>query len=83
LYDHLPIKLLLAAMERLGGIKILAKNTPSVLYLPEALYPSNGDQASGLDPWAGEFLFELSRAISQQHRVPVRNLYLTQGTTFN
>jgi hypothetical protein len=46
-------------MERLGGIKILVKNTPSVLYLPEALHPSNGDQASGLDPGAGDISLQI------------------------
>ena len=40
LYDHIHIQLLLAAMERLGGTKILVKNAPSVLFMPEALYLS-------------------------------------------
>jgi len=38
LYESIHGKLLLAHMERLGGDKVLVKETPSVLFMPEKLY---------------------------------------------
>ena len=38
LYEKLYVRLLLSSMEAMGGTKILARSTPSVLFMPDALY---------------------------------------------
>ena len=37
-YDHIYFELLLAAMERIGGTKLIVKDRPSSVYMPEDLY---------------------------------------------
>jgi transcriptional regulator with XRE-family HTH domain len=37
-YDHVYFDLLLSSIERMGGDKILVKDTPSSLYMPDELY---------------------------------------------
>jgi transcriptional regulator with XRE-family HTH domain len=37
-YDHVYFDMLLSSIERMGGIKILVKDTPSSLFMPDELY---------------------------------------------
>ena len=37
-YDHVYFDLLLSSIERMGGVKILVKDTPSSLFMPDELY---------------------------------------------
>jgi transcriptional regulator with XRE-family HTH domain len=67
LYDDLHVKLLLSPMERLGGAKILVKNTPSVLFMPEALYIPRGGPRD-INEEAGAFHVALSRALFKERK---------------
>jgi hypothetical protein len=37
-YDHIYFELLMAAMERIGGTKLLVKNRPSGIFIPNEMY---------------------------------------------
>jgi hypothetical protein len=61
-YDHLHIRLLLSPLERLKGARVLVKGSPSVLFMPEALYLSRDKRYEG-DADAQRFFLELNRAL--------------------
>ncbi|MCP3952382.1 MAG: hypothetical protein GY697_09235 [Desulfobacterales bacterium] len=67
LYESIHGKLLLAHMERLGGDKILAKGTPSVLFMPEKLYiQDNHTTDESLD--ARAFYTDLMKALFRERK---------------
>ena len=67
LYESIHGKLLLAHMERLGGDKILVKETPSVLFMPEKLYFQDNITPEKI-PDAREFYAELMRALFRERK---------------
>jgi transcriptional regulator with XRE-family HTH domain len=67
LYESIHGKLLLAHMERLGGDKILAKDTPSVLFMPEKLY-IQANHSSEESPDATEFYMDLMKALFRERK---------------
>lgn len=67
LYDHLHMRLLLSPLERLEGTRVLAKGSPSVLFMPEALYLGK-DRAYEGDADAQRFYQELNRALFQERK---------------
>ena len=66
-YDRIYFDLLLSALERIGGTKILVKNRPSGIFQPEKLYLQreypfiNGTAA-------GQFLYDLTLALVRERR---------------
>jgi transcriptional regulator with XRE-family HTH domain len=67
LYDHLHMRLLLSPLERLEGTRILVKGSPSVLFMPEALYLAR-DAIYSSDPVAQQFYLEFNRALFRERQ---------------
>jgi transcriptional regulator with XRE-family HTH domain len=65
LYDHLHMRLLLSPLERLKGARVLVKGSPSVLFMPEALYLSRDKRYEG-DADAQRFFLEFNRALFRE-----------------
>ena len=67
LYESIHGKLLLAHMERLGGDKILSKDTPSVLFMPEKLY-IQANHITEEAPDASAFYLDLMKALFRERK---------------
>ncbi len=67
LYESIHGKLLLAHMERLGGHKLLVKDTPSVLFMPEKLY-IQANHTTEESPDAREFYADLMKALLRERK---------------
>jgi len=67
LYESIHGKLLLAHMERLGGDKILSKDTPSVLFMPEKLY-IQANHNTEKTPDASAFYMDLMKALFRERK---------------
>lgn len=67
LYESIHGKLLLAHMERLGGDKILSKDTPSVLFMPEKLY-IQANHITEETPDASAFYLDLMKALFRERK---------------
>ena len=74
LYDHLHMRLLLSPLERLEGTRVLAKGSPSVLFMPEELYLGD-DRAYEGDPDAQTFYHELNRALFRERKANQRGTF--------
>jgi len=80
LYESIHGKLLLAHMERLGGDKILSKDTPSVLFMPEKLY-IQANHNTEETPDAIAFYMDLMKALFRE-RKKVFYKSITRGCRF-
>lgn len=66
-YDHIYFDLLLVALERIGGKRILVKNRPSGVFMPFALYLQKEYPYEANDA-AAVFRFNLTEAILAERR---------------
>jgi len=68
LYDDIHVKLLLSPMERMGGTKILVKEVPSVLFMPEALYLGHDQGSSDGKSAARNFYEAFTRELFRERQ---------------
>ena len=68
LYDDIHVKLLLSPMERMGGTKILVKEAPSVLFMPEALYLGHDPASSSGKSAARSFYEAFTRELFRERQ---------------
>jgi len=66
-YDHIYFDLLLVALERLGGSKIIVKNRPSGVFMPLELYLLK-EYPYETDNQAARFRYQLTSAILAERR---------------
>lgn len=66
-YDNIHMRLLLSPFERLGGTKVLVKNMPSVLFMPNDLYLGR-DATREPDPAAESFRREFAEALIRERK---------------
>jgi len=67
LYELIYTRLLLSPMERLGGTKILIKNQPSALFLPDPLYLKDEHTYEKNDE-SRKFLYDLNIALLKERK---------------
>ncbi|BBO70717.1 hypothetical protein DSCA_46470 [Desulfosarcina alkanivorans] len=68
LYDDIHVKLLLSPMERMGGTKILVKEAPSVLFMPDEFYLGYKPGADPADPPDKNFHRAFTRALFRERK---------------
>ncbi len=66
-YDHIYLELLISAMERVGGTKILVKNRPSGIFIPSAMYLAT-EYPFESELRARQFRHELTLALIAERR---------------
>ena len=66
-YDHIYFDLLLAALERIGGSKVLVINRPSSVFMPSALYLMK-EYPYEADSQAARFRYQLTKALLAERR---------------
>ncbi len=71
-YDHIYFELLMAAMERIGGTKLLVKNRPSGIFIPNGMYLET-EYPFETDKKARVFLHDLTLALIDERK----RLFLT------
>lgn len=72
-YDHIYLELLLSAMERVGGTKIIVKNRPSGIFIPDAMYIET-EYPFETEKKARVFLHDLTLAlIDERKRLFLKN----------
>ena len=64
-YDHIYFDMLLVALERIGGVRILVKNRPSGIFMPHALYLMK-EYPYERDGRANGFRYQLTRALLKE-----------------
>jgi len=66
-YDHIYFDLLLVALERIGGSKVIVKNRPSGLFMPPEFYLMK-EYPYEADNQAARFRYELTAALLDERR---------------
>jgi len=66
-YDHIYFDLLLVALERIGGSKIIVKNRPSGLFMPPELYLMK-EYPYEVDNQSARFRYQLTAALLNERR---------------
>lgn len=66
-YDHIYFELLMAAMERIGGTKILLKNRPSGIFIPNEMYLQT-EYPFETEKKARAFLHDLTLALINERK---------------
>lgn len=66
-YDHIYLELLISAMERIGGAKILVKNRPSGIFIPNDMYLDT-EYPFEVDKTAGAFWRDLTLALVEERK---------------
>lgn len=66
-YDHIYFDLLLVALERIGGSKIIVKNRPSGLFMPPEFYLMK-EYPYEADNQAARFRYQLTAALLDERR---------------
>lgn len=64
-YDHIYFDLLLVALERIGGVRMLVKNRPSGIFMPHALYLMK-EYPYEKDGAAARFRYQLTKALLRE-----------------
>ncbi len=67
LFDHIYVELLLVSLEQMGGTKLLIKNRPSSIYMPEDLYLW-GEFPFETQEEARDFRIEFTLALFKERR---------------
>lgn len=73
LYDDIHVKLLLSPMERMGGTKVLVKNAPSVLFMPDELYLGTRPGAGEKPPPGKSFYHSFNSALFRERKTIFQN----------
>ena len=66
-YDHIYFDLLLVALERIGGVRLLVKNRPSGIFMPHELYLMK-EYPYESDGEAARFRYRLTEALRQERQ---------------